>query len=68
MMLGVHPDYRQKLLKLRAKYDQLIAKADAILAEPVIEPEDDARAAKVRDILAAMRAKVKAKLDRVTES
>jgi hypothetical protein len=64
----MNPDDRQALLKILTKFDQLIEDADGVLAEPISDPEDHARAEKVVALLKQMRANVEGKLDRVTET
>jgi hypothetical protein len=60
----MHPDYRQALLSLLSRLDQLSTEADAILREPG-DTELLPMAEELRELVVDMRAKVEAKPDRV---
>jgi len=64
----MNAEYRRTLTKLLAKYDQFYADGDRLLAEPVITPEDQAKAKKVIARLKQMRAAVETKPKRVRET
>ncbi len=59
----MHPEYREKLLAVLAKLDQLDSEADAVLAGPG-DAEIYAWMEDVREHMVEMRARVEAKLDR----
>ena len=56
------PDYRQSLLSILSRLDQLSATADELLVEPA-DAEVGAMAEELRELLVEMRATVEEKLD-----
>jgi hypothetical protein len=60
----MHSDYREKLLAVLAKLDQLVSDADAVLVGPG-DAEIYAWMEDIREQLVEMRARVEAKLDRL---
>jgi hypothetical protein len=58
----MHPDYRQRLLSILARLDQLSTEADAILREPG-DTELLPMAEELRELAVDMRARGEAKLD-----
>jgi hypothetical protein len=60
----MYPDYRQSLLSVLARLDQLSSDAEAILTEPGVV-ENGAMAEELRELLVDMRAKVESKLGRL---
>jgi len=64
-MAADNADYRQALLTLLARLDQLGTGAEEILAEPA-DTELLPWADELRELLAEMRAKVEEKIDQLT--
>jgi hypothetical protein len=61
---SMNPEYREKLLAVLAKLDQLVTDADSVLAGPG-DVEIYASMEDIREHLVEMRARVEAKLDRL---
>ena len=59
----MHPEYRQALLNVSARLDQMLAEADAILTGPG-DAELHTMAEDMREWVVSMQAKVDSKLDR----
>jgi hypothetical protein len=62
-MLAMNPEYRQKLLALIARLDQVQSDAEKILAEP-IDAENGAMAKDLHLLIVEMRMNIKEKLER----
>jgi hypothetical protein len=62
----MNPEYREQLLAVLAKLDQLITDADEVLAGPG-DADIFARMEDIREQLVETRARVEAKLDRAAD-
>jgi hypothetical protein len=62
-----NPEYREKLLGVLARLDQLVTDADVVLTGPG-DAEIYARMEDIRKHVVEMRARVEAKLDRLAQS